>query len=199
MASSYIIKTANQDISIINDMFEQKLGFPISKYNYYMKNPYYDYNGDQLNTYALEIVRINSIIVFIWHIIYAQAIQNNINIDYPFYIQFYLSMFENLNGTNVILPSQINPYFIKYSPNIIPDTYTLIIIKWTEIISKARNLTDILIYKMTSRLLNENQLLYDELTENNLKLSRSTVKQRLKDCIDYRNSINSSYDLPTLG
>ena len=52
--------------------------------------PYYDYNGDQLNTYALEIVRINSIIVFIWHIIYAQAIQNNINIDYPFYIQFYL-------------------------------------------------------------------------------------------------------------
>ena len=52
---------------------------------------------------------------------------------------------------------------------------------------------------MTSRLLNENQLLYDELTENNLKLSRSTVKQRLKDCIDYRNSINSSYDLPTLG
>jgi hypothetical protein len=199
MASSYIIKTANQDISIINDMFEQKLGFPISKYNYYMKNPYYDYNGDQLNTYALEIVRINSIIVFIWHIIYAQAIQNNINIDYPFYIQFYLSMFENLNGTNVILPSQINPYFIKYSPNIIPDTYTPIIIKWTEIISKARNLTDILIYKMTSRLLNENQLLYDELTENNLKLSRSTVKQRLKDCIDYRNSINSSYDLPTLG
>ena len=199
MASSYIIKTANQDISIINNMFEQKLGFPISKYNYYMKNPYYDYNGDQLNTYALEIVRINSIIVFIWHIIYAQAIQNNINIDYPFYIQFYLSMFENLNGTNVILPSQINPYFIKYSLNIIPDTYTPIIIKWTEIISKARNLTDILIYKMSSRLLNENQLLYDELTENNLKLSRSTVKQRLKDCIDYRNSINSSYDLPTLG
>jgi len=195
MATSYIIKTANQDVSIINNLFAQKLNFTIKDYNFYMNNPYYDYNKDITNKYALELIRINALTIFIWHIIYQQSIKSNINIDYPFYIQFYLSIFENLNGSNAILPSQINPYFIKYSPNIIPESYTQIIQKWAELISNEKDLTILFTYKMASRLLNFQELLINFPTESNLKLSRSTIQQRSKECFDNRTKIYSNYNL----
>ena len=197
MASSYIIKTANQDILIINTLFAQKLKFTIKDYNFYMNNPYYDYVGDKSNSYALEIIRINALTVFIWHIIYEKAVQNNIAIDYPFYIQFYLSIFENLNKSNAILPNQINPYFTKYSPNIIPESYAPIIVKWAGLISNQTDLTSLFIYKMASRLLDETELLNNYPTENNLKLSRAVIQDRSQECFNYRTNIYRSYNLPT--
>lgn len=194
MATTYMIKTSKNDISIVNALFAKKLNFTIKDYNFYMNNFYYDYNKDN-NKYALELIRIDSIIVFIWHLIHQQAVSKNITIDYPFYIQFYLAMFENLNGTQPILPSQINPYFVQYSPDILPQTDALIITKWAGIISNQTDLTELLIYKMSSRLLSQNELANNAPTPINVKLSSETVSQRSNECFEYRDSIYSTYGL----
>lgn len=199
MASSYIIKNANQSIDPINTLFLEKLGFSVNTYNYYLNNPYYDYNATK-NVYALELVRINSLLVFIWHIIQNEAVILNIDLtdNYPFYIQFYLSIFENLNGTKPILSSQINPYFVAYSPNLIPSSWDPIITKWAIQISVETDLTQLLILKLSSRLLSQSQLLKSNLDDNNndLKLSPDTMKDRFNECVLNRNFINRSNGLP---
>jgi hypothetical protein len=195
MATSYMIKTSNSDLNIINKLFAQKLGFPISDYNYYMKNYYYDYNKNPSNTYALQLIRVDAIIIFLWHLIYQQAVLNDITIDYPFYIQFYLCMFENLNGTTAILTSQINPYFIKYSPAILPEVDDVAIVKWTEIISQQTDLYELLITKMESRLLSVPELTANSPSIVNSKLSLSSITSRADECFSYRDSIYAKYGL----
>ena len=199
MASSYIIKNADQSIDPINALFAQKLGFSVNTYNYYLNNPYYDYNATQ-NIYALELVRVNSLLIFIWHIVHIQAINLNINLtnNYPFYIQFYLSIFENLDGTKPILSSQINPYFISYSPNLIPASWDPIITKWAIQLSIETDSTQLLILKQSSRLLSQSQLVETNLVDNkrDLKLSPDTMKDRFNECISNRNFINRREGLP---
>ena len=196
MATSYMIKTANSDITIINKLFAQKLGFLNKDYNYYMNNFYYDYNQDSNNKYALQLVRVDGLIIFLWHLIYQQAVAQNINIDYPFYIQYYLSMFENINGTSPIYTDQINPYFEKYAPNgLLPESYNVSIEKWSNIIAHETDLTSILIIKMASRLLSQDELVHNPPTEINTKLSRDSVIQRKNDCFAYKDSINFKYGL----
>ena len=195
MATSYMIKTSNSDIDIVNELFAQKLGFPISDYNYYMNNYYYDYNKNPSNVYALQLIRVDAIIIFLWHLIYQQAILNNITIDNPFYIQFYLCMFENLNGTTAILTSQINPYFVKYSPAILPEVDDIAITKWCGIISQQTDLTSLLISKMASRLLSVPELIVNPPSVVNSKLSPSSITSRADECFDYRDSIYTKYGL----
>ena len=134
-----------------------------------------------------------SIICVIIIILYIDLTDN-----YPFYIQFYLSIFENLNGTKPILSSQINPYFVAYSPNLIPASWDPIIIKWSIQISVETDLTQLLILKLSSRLLSQSQLLKSNLDDNNsdLKLSPDTMKDRFNECILNRNAINRSKGLP---
>jgi len=194
MATSYMIKTSNSDINIINALFAQKLGFPITDYNYYMNNYYYEYNNNPLNIYTLQLIRVDAIIIFLWHLIYQQAVLNNITIDNPFYIQFYLSMFENLNGTSPILSSKINPYFIKYSPALLPATDDIAIVKWCEIIGNETNLTNLLISKMVSRLSSVPELVLNS-NVINLKLSPASITSRANECFSYRDSIYSKYGL----
>jgi hypothetical protein len=194
MATSYMIKTSNSDINIINALFAQKLGFPITDYNYYMNNYYYEYNNNPLNIYTLQLIRVDAIIIFLWHLIYQQAVLNNITIDNPFYIQFYLSMFENLNGTSPILSSIINPYFIKYSPALLPATDDIAIVKWSEIIGNETNLTNLLISKMVSRLSSVPELVLNS-NVINLKLSPASITSRANECFSYRDSIYSKYGL----
>jgi len=194
MATSYMIKTSNSDINIINALFAQKLGFPITDYNYYMNNYYYEYNNNPLNIYTLQLIRVDAIIIFLWHLIYQQAVLNNITIDNPFYIQFYLSMFENLNGTSPILSSKINPYFIKYSPALLPATDDIAIVKWSEIIGNETNLTNLLISKMVSRLSSVPELVLNS-NVINLKLSPASITSRANECFSYRDSIYSKYGL----
>jgi hypothetical protein len=195
MATSYMIKTSNSDLDIINKLFAQKLGFPIRDYNYYLNNYYYDYNKNSSNTYALQLIRVDAIIIFLWHLIYQKAVLNNITIDYPFYIQFYLCMFENLYGTTPILTSQINPYFVKYSPAILPVEDDIAIVKWTEIISQQTDLTELLITKMASRLLSVPELTLNFPNVINSKLSPSSVSSRAEECFIYRDSIYAKYGL----
>lgn len=195
MATSYMIKTSNSDINIVNGLFAKKLGFPISDYNYYMNNYYYDYYKNSSNVYALQLIRVDAIIIFLWHLIYQQAVLNNITIDNPFYIQFYLSMFENLNGTSPILSSQINPYFIKYSPAILPATDDVAIVKWCGIIGNETDLTSLLISKMASRLLSVPELVLNSPNVLNSKLSPASITSRADECFSYRDSIYSKYGL----
>jgi hypothetical protein len=196
LASTEIIKTKNSNINIINVLMAQKIGFTNTDYNYYLNNFYYDYYKDNINQYALKLIRIDAIIIFIWHLIYQKAVTLNITLDYPFYITFYMSIFDNLNGTNPILSYQINPYFINYVPSgILSHLDDISIIKWSNIISKQNEIHDILISKMASRILNQNELINDTITENNLKLSPTTVKNRLNECFIYRESIHSKYGL----
>jgi hypothetical protein len=142
----------------------------------------------------------NSLLVFIWHIVHIQAINLNINLtnNYPFYIQFYLSIFENLDGTKPILSSQINPYFISYSPNLIPASWDPIITKWANQLSIETDSTQLLILKQSSRLLSQSQLVETNLVDNkrDLKLSPDTMKDRFNECISNRNFINRSEGLP---
>jgi hypothetical protein len=196
LASSKIIETGNPDINIINALLAKKLGFTTKDYNYYLNNIYYDYNKDKTNKYALELIRISANIIFIWHLIYKKAIALNIKIDYSFYITFYLAIFDNLNGTNPILSYQINPYFIKYVPTgILSHLDDVCIIKWSSIISIEVNLTEILILKMASRILSQDELIANNPNEINLKLSPNTVETRLNECFSYRESIHYKYGL----
>jgi hypothetical protein len=198
LASSKIIETNNPDINIINSLLAKKLGFTVNDYNYYLNNIYHDYNQDKSNKYALELIRINGNIIFIWHLIYKNAIKLNIKIDYSFYITFYLAIFDNLNGTNPILSYQINPYFVKYVPcGILSQLDDIVITKWCTIISNEVNLTEILILKMASRILSQDELINNNPSEINLKLSPSTVESRLNECFSYRESIHYKYGLAT--
>jgi len=100
----------------------------------------------------------------------------NIKLDYEFYITFYLAIFNNLNGTDPILSYQINPYFIKYDPSgILSSLDDVSIVKWTNIISNQVNLTELLISKMASRILSQEELINNSVTEYtpmlNLKFS----------------------------
>jgi hypothetical protein len=120
----------------------------------------------------------------------------NIKLDYEFYITFYLAIFNNLNGTDPILSYQINPYFIKYDPNgILSSLDDVSIVKWTNIISNQVNLTELLISKMASRILSQEELINNNVTEYNTKLSPTTIKNRLEECISYRDSIHAKYGL----
>jgi hypothetical protein len=198
LASSVIIRLGNSDMNIINSLMAKKIGFTIKDYNYYLRDYYYDYNKNKLNQYALKLIKISAIIVFIWHLIYKKATELNINIDYPFYITFYLSIFDNLNGTNPILSEQINPYFINYDPSgILSPIDDICITKWSNIISKLVDTPEILIYKMSSRILNQNELINYEITNNydKLKLSYNLVSQRLNECFIYKDEILSTYGL----
>jgi len=120
-----------------------------------------------------------------------------LNIDYLFYITFYLSIFDNLNGTEPILSHQINPYFVNYDPNGILSTIDdLSIIKWSNIISKELNIPNILISKMSSRILNQYELINYGITDNNdkLKLSYNLVSKRLDEYFSYKDEILSKYN-----
>jgi hypothetical protein len=198
LASSKIIETGNPDINIINALLAKKIGFTVKDYNYYLNNIYYDYNQDKTNKYALELIRISANIIFIWHLIYKKAIALNINIDYSFYITFYLAIFDNLNGTNPILSNQINPYFIKYVPSgILSYLDDICITKWCNVISTQVNLVNIFKVKMASRLLSEDELINSAPNQINLKLSETTIENRLNECFSYRESIHSKYGLAT--
>jgi hypothetical protein len=194
LASSKIIETGNPDINIINTLMAKKLGFTVKDYNYYLNNIYYDYNKDKSNKYALELIRVSANIIFIWHLIYKRAVELNIKIDYSFYITFYLSIFDNLDRTKPILSYQINPYFIKYCPNgILSNLDDVCIKKWFKIISVEVNLTNILILKMASHLLSQDELISNDSSAINLKLSPSSVESRLNECFSYRESIHNKY------
>lgn len=194
LASSKIIETGNPDINIINSLLIKRLGFTVNDYNYYLNNIYYDYYMDNSNKYALELIRINANIIFIWNLIYKRAIELDIKLDYSFYITFYLSIFDNLEGTKPILSYQINPYFIKYCPNgILSISDDICIEKWFKIISSEVNLTELLILKMASRLLSKDELISEKTTINNLKLSPQSVESRLNECFSYRESIYNKY------
>jgi hypothetical protein len=104
-------------------------------------------------------------------------------------------MFENLNGTTAILTSQINPYFIKYSPAILPEVDDVAIVKWTEIISQQTDLSGLLITKMASRLLSVPELTVNSPSVVNSKLSPSSVTSRADECFIYRDSIYAKYGL----
>jgi len=188
MASSYIIKNRNSNLSIINELFAEKLGFKNKDYNYYMNDTYYDYNKNHDNSFALQLIRVNAILIFIWNLIYYQTTFQNIKIDYPFSIQFYLSIFENLNGTNPILTDQINPFFTSYSPVLLPSNYDKILTKWIYFIGKEKNLVSLLILKQSSRLLSYDELVNNFPTDLTLKLSRSAIKDRMNEVFIYRNS-----------
>jgi hypothetical protein len=194
LASSKILETGNPDINIINTLLAKKLGFTVNDYNYYLNNIYYDYYKDKSNKYALELIRVSANIIFIWNLIYKRANELNINIDYPFYITFYLSIFDNLDGTKPILSNQINPYFIKYCPDgILTIIDDLCIEKWCNIISIEVNLTNILILKMASHLLSQDELISNDSSAINLKLSPQSVESRLNECFSYRESIHNKY------
>ena len=200
MGTTQIIATGNQDINIINELFAQKLGFTVSDYNYYLNNPYYDYYST-FNKYALTLVQVNALTMVLWHIIYNQAVLLGIDLtdNYPFYIKFYLSIFENLNGTEPILSDQINPYFVEYTPAIIPASYDPIIIKLATAISAETDIISLLQLKYSTRLSSEEELSNADFTTNStsLKLSRDSVKTKLIECIDNRNYINASYGIQT--
>jgi hypothetical protein len=190
LSTSKIIETGNPDINIINSLMDKKIGFKCKDYNYYLNNFYYDYSKDNCNKYALELARIDGIIIFIWNLIYKKSVSLNIKLDYPFYITFYLSIFDNLNRTNPILSNQINPYFIKYVPTgILTEIDDISIIKFSKIISIQENLTDILITKMASRLSSQDELIKNDVTEYSLKLSPSSIESKLNECISYKDSI----------
>jgi len=200
LATSQIIATANQNINIINDAFAQKLGFTVSQYNYYQSNPYYDYYST-FNLYALELVRVNALVVVLWHIIYSQVILLGINLtdNYPFYITFYQSIFNNLNKSNAIFSYQINPYFVKYTPNIIPASYDPIIEKISSAISSETDIITILQLKYSTRLSSEYELSNANFDKNStsFKLSRESIKANLIECIQNRNYLNASVGLQT--
>jgi hypothetical protein len=198
LSTSKIIETGNPDINIINSLMDKKIGFKCKDYNYYLNNFYYDYSKDNCNKYALELARIDGIIIFIWNLIYKKSVSLNITLDYPFYITFYLSIFDNLNGTNPILSKQINPYFIKYVPSgILSQKDDICIIKWCNVISTQVNLVNIFKVKMASRLLSEDELINDAPNQINLKLSETTIENRFNECFSYRESIHYKYGLAT--
>jgi hypothetical protein len=204
LASSYIIKTQNKDLAIINELFAKKLGFTNRDYNYYMNNFYYDYVKNCENKYALTLIRLDALIIFTWNLIFYEAIKQNINIDHGFFIQFYLSMFENINGIEPILPEIINPYFTKYSPAILPNdifcspiiletnVYNLILKKWISYIADEKDIIKLLQLKQASKILSKEELEKNKPNEINLKLSYSTMKERLEEIIEHKESLIKS-------
>jgi len=200
LASSQIIATGNQDINPINAAFAEKLGFTVSDYNYYQSNPYYDYYSTS-NQYALELVRVNALIIVLWHIIHQQAVILGIDLtdNYPFYITFYQSIFNNLDKSNAIFSYQINPYFVKYTPNIIPASYDPIIEKLSAAISSETDIVTLLQLKYSTRLSSESELSNANFDKNSssFKLSRESVKSNLIECVQNRNALNANFGIQT--
>jgi len=200
LASSQIISTGNQDIQPINASLAQKLGFTVNDYNYYQNNPYYDYYSTS-NEYALELVRVNALIIILWHIIYEQSTYLGIDLtdNYPFYITFYQSIYNNLNKSNAILSNQINPYFVQYTPNIIPATYDPIIEKLSNAISSETDIVTLLQLKYSTRLSSQSELSnanFDK-KSTSFKLSRDSIKTNLVECVQNRNQINANAGIQT--
>jgi len=65
LATSEIIRTSNPDINIVNILMAEKLGFTSKDYNFYLNNYYYDYSKNSNNIYALKLIRIDGMIIFI--------------------------------------------------------------------------------------------------------------------------------------
>jgi len=200
MGTTYFINKNSENFKSLNALWKKKIGFNSNDYNFYEIDYYYDYYVSS-NSYALDCIRICSIKVFLWNLIYNLAKQYNIDINFEFYETFYTCIFENLDGTKPILAEQVNIYFKKYYENFMPiDPYNSIIVKWSTTINLEKDVINQLIFKQASFVLNLEQLEAQDYQALFTHFDYQTVKFRFLECLSVNKPAtvqSSSKKVPT--